>query len=170
MIKNIQKSLGKVSDWIVDSVIDHNFSISKYNPLAGSSYIKVAKELDHPRKGFINAQDTADNECFKSCLVRFLNATDHNQRRTAKTDKDFSKRLDFKNIKFPVKIRGIHKIEKKNFIGISVSGFLNKEKYPIYLSTKLRKEEHVDVFSVNMLLVEDKERKTMFLLMILRDS
>ena len=170
MITKIQKSLGKGSDRIVDSVIDHNFSVSKYNPLVGSSDIIVPKELDHLRKGFINAQDTADNECFKWYLVRFLNATDHNQRRAATAGKDFAKRLDFKNIKSPVKVRGIQKIEKKNFIGISVSGFLNKEKYPIYLSTKLRKEEHVDVFSVNMLLVEDKERKTMFLLMILRDS
>ena len=29
------------------------------------------------------------------------------------TDKDFAKRLDFKNIKFPVKIRDTHKITKK---------------------------------------------------------
>ena len=27
------------SDWIIDSVTDHTISISKYNPLAGSSYI-----------------------------------------------------------------------------------------------------------------------------------
>ena len=93
MITNIKKSSGKGSDRIVDSVIHHYFSISKYNPSAGSSYIIVAKELDHPRKGFINAQDTADNECFKWCLVRFLNDTDHNQKRTATAGKDFAKRL-----------------------------------------------------------------------------
>ena len=28
---NIQKSLGKSSAWIIDSVIDHNISISKHN-------------------------------------------------------------------------------------------------------------------------------------------
>ena len=39
IIENIQKSLGKGSGWIIDSVIDHTTSISKYNPLAGSSYI-----------------------------------------------------------------------------------------------------------------------------------
>ena len=53
-ITNIQKSLGKGSGWIIDSVTDHTISISKYNPLAGSSYIKLPKELDHPRKGLIN--------------------------------------------------------------------------------------------------------------------
>ena len=54
IITNIQKSLGKGSGWIADSVIDHTISISKYNPLAGSIYIKLSKELDYPRKGLIN--------------------------------------------------------------------------------------------------------------------
>ena len=36
---NIKKYLGKVSGWIIDSVVDHNISISKYNSLVGSIYI-----------------------------------------------------------------------------------------------------------------------------------
>ena len=114
-IANIQKSLGKGSGWIIDSVIDHNISVSKYNYLAGSSYIKLPKELDHPRKDLINIQNTDDNKCFKWCLVRYLNPADHNPRRNTKADRDFAKRLDFKDIKFPVKTRDIHKIEKKEF-------------------------------------------------------
>ena len=53
IISNIQKSLGKGSGRITDSVIDGNVSISNYNPLAGSSYIKLPKELGHPRKRMI---------------------------------------------------------------------------------------------------------------------
>ena len=51
IITNIQKSLGKGPGWIFDSVTDHTISISKYNYLAGSSYIKLQKELEHPKKG-----------------------------------------------------------------------------------------------------------------------
>ena len=98
------------SGWIIDSVIDHTIRISKCNPLTGSSYTKLTKELDHPRKGLINIQNI--DECFKCCLVRYLNPADHNP---TKADKDFAKRLDFKDIKFPLKIRVIHKIEKKEF-------------------------------------------------------
>ena len=133
IITNIQKSLGKGSGWIIDSVIDHTISISKYNPLAGSSYIKLPKELDHPRKGLINIQNTDDdNKRFKCCLVRYLNREDHNPRRIAKADKDFAKRLNFKDIKFRVKIRDIQKLLKKNSVGIRVFGYKNEEKYPIY--------------------------------------
>ena len=56
--------------------------------------------------------------------------------RITKADKDFSKSLDFKDIKFPVKVRDINKIEKKNSIGISAFGYENKEKHPIYVSKK----------------------------------
>ena len=45
-------------------LIDHTFNVSKYNPLAGSSYTKLPKELNHPRKGLIKIQNIDDNEGF----------------------------------------------------------------------------------------------------------
>ena len=116
----MQKYLEKGSGWITDSVIDHNISISKYDLLNGSHYVKLPIELDHPRKGLINIQNNDDNECFKWFLVRYLNRAYHRPARTTKVDKDFAKNLDFKSIKFPVKVRNIHKIENKNSVGISV--------------------------------------------------
>ena len=50
IMSNIQKSLGKESDWIIDSVGDETISISKYNFLTGSSDTKLPKELHHPKK------------------------------------------------------------------------------------------------------------------------
>ena len=67
IISNIQKLRAKSSGWIIDSVLDHTISISKYNTLVGSSYIKLPKELQYPRKGLINIQNTNDNKCFKWC-------------------------------------------------------------------------------------------------------
>ena len=42
-MKNTRKSSLEDSGWIIDSVIDHIISISKYNPLAGSSYVKLPR-------------------------------------------------------------------------------------------------------------------------------
>ena len=91
------------------SVIDHNINISKYNPVTGSSYIKLPKELDQSRKGLINIKNIDDNECFKWCLFRYLHPIDRNSSRTTKIDNDFSEGIDFKDIKFPVKTREIYK-------------------------------------------------------------
>ena len=106
-------------------VIDHIIIISKYNPLSGSSYIKLCKELDHPRKKLINIQnidDIDDNEFFKWCLFRFLNPADY---RAAVITKDFARKINSKDIKFPVKIRDIIKYIST---GISILGCENKEK------------------------------------------
>ena len=45
-------------------------------------------------------------------MVRYLKPADYHPARITKAGKDFAKRLDFKDIKFPVKTRDIHKIEK----------------------------------------------------------
>ena len=81
----------------------------------------------------IYIQNTDYNECFKWYLLRYLNPADRNPARIAKTDKDFAKKLDFKYINFPVKVRDIHKIEKNNSIGVSVFGYENDKKHPIYV-------------------------------------
>ena len=53
-LTKIKKSLGKCSGWIIDSVIGNTISISRYIRLAECIYIKLPKELEHPRKGLIN--------------------------------------------------------------------------------------------------------------------
>ena len=68
----------------------------------------------------INIQNINDSECYKWSIVRYLNPIDRNPARITKADKRFTKKLDFTNIKFPVKIKDIHTIEKKNSIDISV--------------------------------------------------
>ena len=79
------KNVGKSSDWIVDSVIDHNINISKHNPLK-----------DHPRKGLINIQDIDDNQCFKWFLVTYLHSTDRNTAKITKVRNYFDKNLILK--------------------------------------------------------------------------
>ena len=92
-----RKILWNGSGWIIDLVINHTISISNYNYLAGSSYIKLPKELDHPRKWLINIQNIDDNECFKWSLVWYLNPANHHPAGVTKADKDFAKTLDSKD-------------------------------------------------------------------------
>ena len=56
----------------------------------------------------------------KSCRA------DHHPARIAKADKYFAKKLDLKDIKFPLKVRDIHKIEIKNSINIGIFGYNDK--------------------------------------------
>ena len=67
-------------DQAIDSVLDHKSL--KYTPLAGSSYIKLPKELDHPKNALINIQNSDDNQCFKQCLIIYLIPADYCPGRT----------------------------------------------------------------------------------------
>ena len=127
-LSKIQKSLAKASGWIIDSVIDHTINISKIKCLSWKQLHKITKRIT---KRLINIQNMDDNKCFKRCLVKYLNPADRNPARITKTDKNFAKKLYFKDIKFPVKVRDIHKIKKKNSIDISAFGYENKEKHSI---------------------------------------
>ena len=53
-----------------------------------------------------------DNECSKWCIVKYLHSADSHPARIRKTDEELADELDFEEIKFPVKIKGIQKIEK----------------------------------------------------------
>ena len=76
-------------------------------------------------------------------MVRYLLSTGNSFSRIRKIDKkDFIKELDFKDVRFPVKIKDIYKIYKKKFIRISVFGYEDKEKYQIYLLKILSREAY----------------------------
>lgn len=64
--------LSEGSGWTVVSINDHYINIVVYNPLKGSSYIKLPPELQNSSKGLINLQNK-DNECFRWCHNRHLN-------------------------------------------------------------------------------------------------
>ena len=50
----------------------------------------------------INIQNIDDNKFFKWYLVRYLIPADHHPAKITKAAEDFSKKLDFRDIKFPV--------------------------------------------------------------------
>ena len=76
----------------------------------------------------INNQNIDDNEYWKWWLVSYLHPADSHPAKIKKAGKYFAKRTAFRDIKLPVKIRFIHKIEKKKSIAISVFGNEKKKK------------------------------------------
>ena len=95
----------------------------------------------------INIENIDDNECFKWCLVRYLKPADHNTSRILKADNDFARQLDFKDINFSFKVRNIHKLVRKNSIGISVFGYESKEEERnMLIYHQYKKKERDNIF------------------------
>ena len=76
---------------------------------------------------------------------QIIKSWNHQSARITKADKDFAKKLDFEDLKFSARIRDIYKIEKRNSIDISVFGYEDKEKRPIYVP-KICCEENMLIY------------------------
>ena len=152
ILKNISKWLSDGSAWTIRSVDHHYLNVVKYEPMKGSSYIKLPHELRNSSQSLINIKNS-DNECFRWCHIRHLNPQDRNPQRIKKSDKAFIENLNYSGIEFPVTTKQCNKIEKHNEINISVFGYEEKQKYPIYVS----KEKYEDC--MNLLLITENENK-----------
>jgi len=62
-------------------------------------------------------------------------------------DKEFSKKLDYSGISFPVQIKDLGKIEKQNSINISIFGYESKRLYPIRVSEE-KYDDHMDILYI----------------------
>ena len=114
----------------------------------------------------INIENIDDNECFKWCLVRYLQPADHNTSRILKADNDFERQLDFKDIKFSFKVRNIHKIVRKNSIGISVFGYESKdEERNMLIYYQYKKKERDKIFLSKILIRSCASWKKVFFIM-----
>ena len=148
----IAKWISEGSGWTIESVDNHYLNIVQYQPMKGSSYIKLPQELRNGKKGLINMKNE-DNECFRWCHIRRLNPQDKNPQLIKKSDKEFIKKLDYSGIEFPVTVKQYNKIEKQNEININVFGYENKQPYPIHVS-KEKYEKHMEL----LLITEDKNK------------
>ena len=146
------KWISEGSGWTIESADNHYLNIVQYQPMKGSSYIKLPQELRNGKKGLINMKNE-DNECFRWCHIRRLNPQDKNPQLIKKSDKEFIKKLDYSGIEFPVTVKQYNKIEKQNEININVFGYENKQPYPIHVS-KEKYEKHMEL----LLITEDKNK------------
>ena len=85
-------------------------------------------------------------------MVRYLNPPDHHPAKIRKVDKDFARGIDFKDIKFPIKVRDIHKIEKESCISISVFGYEKRKMSNLCVKNTFKR--YVDL----LLIGEDDKR------------
>ena len=75
ILNMIAQWVSEGSGWTIQSVDNHYLNIVQYQPMKGSSYIKLPQELRNSAKGLINMKNE-DNECFRWCHIRCLNPQD----------------------------------------------------------------------------------------------
>ena len=149
MMDEIEEEVQKVehaegSGWVFVEVENLTLHTDIWDPIKGSSYIDLPKELKN-KKAIINMKNEDNNKCFLWCVLRALNPKDDKPERIDKDLKSKEQTLNMEGITYPVDFKGINRFEKQNpNISISVLGYSKDERiYPLRISkyTKAKKED-----------------------------
>ena len=99
------------SGWTIEEIQRHYITLSKYKPLTGRTYIPLPEAIQN-KKATINIQNN-DNKCFMYCLGRALdpNPEKEHLERVSKNLKKVCQDLGLENLKMPVSMKDIPKIE-----------------------------------------------------------
>ena len=140
-IQQVENAEG--SGWVFLRVINLTLHTDIWDPLKGSSYIDLPKELKN-KKAIINMKNE-DNKCFLWCVLRALNPKDDNPERIDKDLKSKEHTLNMEGIAYPVEFKDIKRFEKQNpDMSISVLGYGKDDKvYPLQISkyTKVKRKD-----------------------------
>ena len=144
------------SGWAVIGLLNHDLHVNKYDPLAARSYIKLPAEIQN-RLATINIQNT-DDKCFIYCLGRALdpNPEKNNIERVSSHLKNVCETLGLNDIKTPVNVQDLRKIESQYKVSINLYGHSESNKnptesyinpiqiYPIHI-TQSTATKHIDL-------------------------
>ena len=100
------------SGWIFEEVERIEIHTVEWDPLRGSKFIQLPKELVD-KKAVINMQND-DEECFKWCMARAANPVEKNPARIDKKLRESAKVLNMEGIRTPTPIEDIIKFEEQN--------------------------------------------------------
>ena len=163
------------SGWIFDSFKSAHIDIAQYMPLAGGKPVDIPKKVKM-MKSVINIA-SSDNKCFLYCILAQLYPMSGKNKERYTYYLDHIDKINMGNVKFPVKVKDIKKIEALNNLSIFVYEWNDDENcaVPIKFGSGIGKE--INLLHINnegkghYLLIKDfntfmryrtKHRNTMF--------
>ena len=148
MINEIEEEIQKVeqaegSGWVFLEVENLTLYTDVWDPINGSSYIDLPKELKN-KNAIINMKNEDNNKCFLWCVLRALNPKDNHPERIDKDLKSKEHTLNMEGIGYPVNLKDVNRFEKQNpDISISILGYSKDERiYPLRISKKENERKH----------------------------
>ena len=129
---------------MVIGLVNHELHVNSYDPLAARSYIPLPSEIQN-KKATINIKNE-DDKCFIYCLGRALDPCPEKAHleNVSKHLKTVCESLGLNDIKTPVNVQDLPKIETQFNISINLFSHMNSDIYPIRVTQSVA-EKHVDL-------------------------
>jgi len=152
----IEEANLKGSGWSIGRVLELKLQTAKYNPIRGSSYFPLCKELQN-KKAIVNVQNK-DNKCFMWCVLAHFYPVERHPERINQYRK-YATEFNFKDITFPVQLNDIAKFEEQNEpITINVYEWNPEDKLkPLRISENSPTFDDEANYHVDLLLIIDPD-------------
>ena len=148
ILEKAQQFQNEGSGWVFENIESFDINIDPFEPLSGSSYISLPKNLED-KKAIINVRIENDHECFKWAITSAIYQREKHPERLNKEMRNNSQNFNWDGIDFPVSIKQIDKFERQNDYAINVFGYEDCKVYPLRISKK-------DSQVVDLLLITDE--------------
>ena len=135
ILEKIQQFQNNGSGWVFENVEYFDINTDPFEPLSGSSYISLPKNLED-KKAIINVRNENDHECLKLAITSAIYQREKHPERLIKEMRNNSQNFNWDGINFPVSIKQIDKFERQNNYAINVFGYEDSKVYPLRLSKK----------------------------------
>ena len=119
ILEKIEEFQNMGSGWQFEQVVSFDINVDPYTPLAGSSFIKVPKELGG-KHSIINVRNEKDNECFKWAVTSAAFPRKKDPQRLNGEMRVNAARLNWEGIDFPTPLSQITRFEEQNPYSINV--------------------------------------------------
>lgn len=138
------------SGWTLDNITQLIVHNNRYEPIRGSSYIKLAPFIQK-KHAIVNVKNHYDEKCFKWAILSALHPARNNVDRLINY-LPFEDTLDFSGIIFPVQVNQVQLFERLNpTISINVYACDEQNKViPIRLTGEV-KQQHLHLFLIQEL-------------------
>ena len=153
IIESIYKFTREGSGWALDHIVFLELVLSRYQPLAASSFIRTPLELSRTN-AIINVNNKGDQMCFVWSVLAALFPQHSHSDRVSKYRSHFHSIIT-SGITYPAQLCDIVKFERDNSeVSINVFGYEEKEIYPLRITPSRGRRHHV-----NLLLLTTDDRK-----------
>ena len=125
------------SDWVLKEAVNIDLRVATHDPTRAGSYLQLPKKICESNS-VLNIQNK-DNLCALWCILAHLfpkYRTDERRQFTPHAYREHMDEIDTGDLKFPLRIRDIGKLERLNNLNINVYSLDHKSHViPIRIST-----------------------------------
>ena len=141
MREKINTYIRNGSGWVLKAVLDVDLRVATYDPLRATSYLRLPEKL-HNSVSVLNIRNYDDDKCALWCILARLYPIHRNNDRNNLSSNPNAYRahendIDTSGIEFPLQIRDIGKLERRNDLSINVFSLTSRDEVvPIRISEK----------------------------------